>query len=123
MRHCSHLHGEFETQLWVSTCWRLKEIRRKSELPLFGKPQPPARQLETLADELRHRTQGVHAGPEVGVVIAFPAHGPNLRHDMCGALGEMLGQPFAEQVLDLPWQSQHGVARERRTGLPRGLEH
>ena len=98
-------------------------IRRQVIISLFGETEPAAGELKTLANQLCDRTRGVHAGPEVGVVVTLAAHGANLRHDMGRALREMLSQPFAEQVLHLPGHSQDGVAGERRARRPGGLEH
>src|SRR6186713_1444705 len=76
MRHCSHLHGEFQIQLRVSTRGRLKEIRGKAVFSLRRKAQPARSQLKTLANKCAHGARGMHAGPEVGVVVTLAAHGP-----------------------------------------------
>lgn len=80
-------------------------MRGKFVLPLFRETEPPAREAETLANQLRHGAGGVHAGPEVGVVVAFATHCTNDGHHMGCAVGKMFGQPFSEEIFHFPWKT------------------
>lgn len=73
-------------------------MRGKFVLPLFREPQPAARKPETLANQLRHGPGGVHAGPEVGIVVALAAHATHDGHDVCSAIGKVFRQPFSEKI-------------------------
>ena len=80
-------------------------MRGKFVLPLFREAEAPAGEPETLANQLSHGTEGVHAGPEVGVVVAFATHCTNDGHHVVRAIGKMYGQPFSEQIFHFPGKS------------------
>src|ERR1043165_9919722 len=69
--------SEIERELRCSTRRWAEKMRGKFVLPLFRETEPPAREAKTLANQLRHGAGGVHAGPEVGVVVAFATHCTN----------------------------------------------
>ena len=82
-----------------------EKMRGQRLAPILWKAELPARQTKTLANQLRDRPRGVHARPELGVVVAATTQRAHQGHHVFRPIGEMLGQPFTEQVFHFPGQT------------------
>lgn len=81
---------------------------------------------EALAQQIGPDAGPAHARPEIGIVAAAVAQVFDAMQDALGAVREMRIEPVLEQGLDLPGQTQDGVAgivRAGRLGLLENVLH
>jgi len=79
--------------------------------------------LKTMTNKFGENTLPAHAATELCIIVTASPDVINQTHDMPGAIGIMILQPFTEQILDFMWQTQHDITGMTDACLHCSLQH
>src|SRR5690348_7831488 len=98
---------QVQAELIRSLRWGAEVGGRERQHARTPKTAATAGELEAGTQQLREWTHAAHAGAETRVVVAPAAERLHDGHHVPCAIGIVLRQPFAEEILHLVRKSQH----------------
>src|SRR6185312_16859614 len=102
--------GRSESQCHLPTAaWRAEEGRRGRGQAALMDTMALAGQREAIAQQLCPGAGAHHPAAESRIVLAPTPRIPQQRHDVLGAIGQMLLEPLAEDLPELVRQTQQYV--------------